>query len=212
MSSNATAASTAALQQEATDSMIADFARLSPNAPTASIAVRQQEARLRDNMIADYPRFVQGVEREASETRSNMTDLGKIVLIRHLTMEYSRRAMFLMLSTNPGAGPIWVRRELAKKFSGSMDSFYVNSSREPAKVNINVTDGTGFTYYKMQRTNPLRKVFDAWCEHRGKTRIAFTYFWNGARLLPTDTPETVSWHRFCGLLVTRRTMCNSKLF
>lgn len=76
----------------------------------------------------------------------------------------------------------------------------INASAAVNFLNIRIRDGANEAYFTLKRDIALGKIFDAWCKYQDKSRPDFAFFYDGARLQPTDTPESVSLHRLFGLL------------
>lgn len=81
--------------------------------------------------------------------------------------------------------------------SGSDDngSPGVPDKPEPAvseHLNIKVTDNNNEVFFKIKRTTNLKKLMDAFCERQGKAPNSVRFLFDGSRVQPTDSPETVS--------------------
>lgn len=66
-------------------------------------------------------------------------------------------------------------------------------------LNIKVTDNNNEVFFKIKRTTQLKKLMDAFCERQGKTPQSVRFLFDGSRVNPTDSPDTVSLlcsHRF----------------
>src|SRR2546421_13081072 len=59
-------------------------------------------------------------------------------------------------------------------------------------LNIKVTDNNNEVFFKIKRTTALKKLMDAFCDRQGKVSSSVRFLFDGARVQPTDTPETVS--------------------
>ncbi len=59
-------------------------------------------------------------------------------------------------------------------------------------LNIKVTDNNNEVFFKIKRTTQLKKLMDAFCERQGKTPSSVRFLFDGTRVQPTDSPETVS--------------------
>lgn len=58
-------------------------------------------------------------------------------------------------------------------------------------LNIKVTDNNNEVFFKIKRTTKLEKLMGAFCERQGKTLASVRFLFEGQRVQPTDTPETV---------------------
>lgn len=59
-------------------------------------------------------------------------------------------------------------------------------------LNIKVTDNNNEVFFKIKRTTPLKKLMDAFCDRQGKSPTSVRFLFDGSRVQPTDSPETVS--------------------
>jgi hypothetical protein len=59
-------------------------------------------------------------------------------------------------------------------------------------LNIKVTDNNNEVFFKIKRTTQLKKLMDAFCERQGKAPNSVRFLFDGARVQPTDSPESVS--------------------
>lgn len=59
-------------------------------------------------------------------------------------------------------------------------------------LNIKVTDNNNEVFFKIKRTTQLKKLMDAFCERQGKAPTSVRFLFDGSRVQPTDSPETVS--------------------
>ena len=59
-------------------------------------------------------------------------------------------------------------------------------------LNIKVTDNNNEVFCKIKRTTALKKLMDAFCERQGKAPTSVRFLFDGSRVQPTDSPETVS--------------------
>ena len=62
-------------------------------------------------------------------------------------------------------------------------------------LNIKVTDNNNEVFFKIKRTTALKKLMDAFCERQGKAPSSVRFLFDGQRVQPTDSPETVSYTR-----------------
>src|SRR5260370_40603202 len=59
-------------------------------------------------------------------------------------------------------------------------------------LNSKVTDNNNEVFFKIKRTTALKKLMDAFCERQGKAPNSVRFLFDGSRVQPTDSPETVS--------------------
>jgi small ubiquitin-related modifier len=59
-------------------------------------------------------------------------------------------------------------------------------------LNIKVTDNNNEVFFKIKRSTKLEKLMTAFCERQGKTLASVRFLFEGQRVQPTDTPDTVS--------------------
>jgi len=75
-------------------------------------------------------------------------------------------------------------------------------------LNIKVTDNNNEVFFKIKRTTALKKLMDAFCEResvlplfpsslltysgQGKAPSSVRFLFDGSRVQPTDSPDTVS--------------------
>lgn len=64
-------------------------------------------------------------------------------------------------------------------------------------LNIKVTDNNNEVFFKIKRTTQLSKLMNAFCDRQGKQMQTVRFLFDGARVNPTDSPESV-----CLLLFT----------
>lgn len=65
-------------------------------------------------------------------------------------------------------------------------------------LNIKVTDNNNEVFFKIKRSTKLEKLMTAFCERQGKTLASVRFLFEGQRVQPTDTPDTVSPRIFDG--------------
>jgi len=58
-------------------------------------------------------------------------------------------------------------------------------------LNIKVTDNHNEVFFKIKKTTELNKLMKAFCERQGKTVNSCRFLFDGERVAPTDTPETL---------------------
>lgn len=59
-------------------------------------------------------------------------------------------------------------------------------------LNIKVTDNNNEVFFKIKRTTALSKLMNAFCERQGKNLSTVRFLFDGARVNPTDSPDSVS--------------------
>ncbi|EFE30307.1 uncharacterized protein ARB_02845 [Trichophyton benhamiae CBS 112371] len=59
-------------------------------------------------------------------------------------------------------------------------------------LNIKVTDNNNEVFFKIKRSTQLKKLMDAFCERQGKQLSTVRFLFDGTRVRPDDSPETVS--------------------
>jgi hypothetical protein len=70
---------------------------------------------------------------------------------------------------------------------------------EGAHLNIKVTDGNNEVFFKIKKTTQLKKLMDAFCDRSGKSIDSVRFLFDGTRVQPTDSPDTVSRLRSAAL-------------
>jgi small ubiquitin-related modifier len=58
-------------------------------------------------------------------------------------------------------------------------------------LNIKVTDNNNEVFFKIKRTTQLKKLMDAFCERQGKQISTVRFLFDGTRVRPEDSPDTV---------------------
>ena len=59
-------------------------------------------------------------------------------------------------------------------------------------LNIKVTDNNNEVFFKIKRTTNLSKLMNAFCERQGKAPTSVRFLFDGARVNPNDSPDSVS--------------------
>jgi len=62
-------------------------------------------------------------------------------------------------------------------------------------LNIKVTDNNNEVFFKIKRSTQLKKLMDAFCERQGKQPSTVRFLFDGTRVRPEDSPDTV-WSLF----------------
>lgn len=60
-------------------------------------------------------------------------------------------------------------------------------------LNIKVTDNNNEVFFKIKKSTKLEKLMGAFCERQGKTVNSVRFLFEGQRVQPNDTPDTVSF-------------------
>ena len=63
-------------------------------------------------------------------------------------------------------------------------------------LNIKVTDNNNEVFFKIKRSTQLKKLMDAFCDRQGKQMSTVRFLFDGTRVRPEDTPDTVRLPRF----------------
>ncbi|KAK3945259.1 ubiquitin-related domain-containing protein [Diplogelasinospora grovesii] len=58
-------------------------------------------------------------------------------------------------------------------------------------LNIKVTDNNNEVFFKIKRSTKLEKLMTAFCERQGKTLASVRFLFEGQRVQPNDTPDTL---------------------
>ncbi|KAE9581123.1 hypothetical protein CGMCC3_g3243 [Colletotrichum fructicola] len=58
-------------------------------------------------------------------------------------------------------------------------------------LNIKVTDNNNEVFFKIKRSTKLEKLMTAFCERQGKAISSVRFLFEGQRVQPTDTPDTL---------------------
>ncbi|KAK3996458.1 ubiquitin-related domain-containing protein [Cladorrhinum sp. PSN332] len=58
-------------------------------------------------------------------------------------------------------------------------------------LNIKVTDNNNEVFFKIKRSTKLEKLMSAFCERQGKSVTSVRFLFEGQRVQPTDTPDTL---------------------
>ncbi|CAP69606.1 uncharacterized protein PODANS_1_12620 [Podospora anserina S mat+] len=58
-------------------------------------------------------------------------------------------------------------------------------------LNIKVTDNNNEVFFKIKRSTKLEKLMTAFCERQGKTIQSVRFLFEGQRVQPSDTPDTL---------------------
>ena len=63
-------------------------------------------------------------------------------------------------------------------------------------LNIKVTDNNNEVFFKIKRSTKLDKLMSAFCDRQGKALSSVRFLFEGQRVQPTDTPDSVG---ACGM-------------
>lgn len=66
-----------------------------------------------------------------------------------------------------------------------------NEAPAAEHLNIKVTDNNNEVFFKIKRSTKLEKLMNAFCERQGKSIQSVRFLFEGQRVQPTDTPDTV---------------------
>ncbi|KAL9608674.1 MAG: hypothetical protein Q9167_006509 [Letrouitia subvulpina] len=68
-----------------------------------------------------------------------------------------------------------------------------NTEEQPKSehLNIKVTDNNNEVFFKIKRTTALQKLMNAFCERQGKDFKTVRFLFDGARVNPTDSPDSL---------------------
>lgn len=58
-------------------------------------------------------------------------------------------------------------------------------------LNIKVTDNNNEVFFKIKRSTKLEKLMTAFCERQGKSLQSVRFLFEGQRVQPADTPDTL---------------------
>ncbi|KAF3397900.1 Ubiquitin-like protein pmt3/smt3 [Penicillium rolfsii] len=58
-------------------------------------------------------------------------------------------------------------------------------------LNIKVTDNNNEVFFKIKRSTQLKKLMDAFCDRQGKQMSTVRFLFDGTRVRPEDTPDTL---------------------
>ncbi|CAK7263891.1 SUMO protein smt3 [Sporothrix epigloea] len=58
-------------------------------------------------------------------------------------------------------------------------------------LNIKVTDNNNEVFFKIKRTTKLEKLMAAFCDRQGKSLSSVRFLFDGQRVQPSDTPDTL---------------------
>jgi len=62
---------------------------------------------------------------------------------------------------------------------------------QPEHLNIKVTDNSNEVFFKIKKSTPLSKLMNAFCERQGKNVQSCRFLFDGQRVGPQDTPDTL---------------------
>lgn len=65
---------------------------------------------------------------------------------------------------------------------------------EPADsthINLKVTDGNSEVYFKIKKVTQLKRLMEAFCKRQGRAANSLRFLYDGQRVEPDDTPESL---------------------
>ncbi|KAL4894003.1 ubiquitin-related domain-containing protein [Aspergillus ambiguus] len=72
------------------------------------------------------------------------------------------------------------------------DASGADSAPAPVEhLNIKVTDNNNEVFFKIKRSTQLSKLMNAFCERQGKQMSTVRFLFDGTRVRPEDTPDTL---------------------
>ena len=92
---------------------------------------------------------------------------------------------------SPSSLPVY-EHNMSGSDNGSPGAGKPEDPRATEHLNIKVTDNNNEVFFKIKRTTQLKKLMDAFCERQGKAPNSVRFLFEGTRVGPTDSPETVS--------------------
>ena len=71
-----------------------------------------------------------------------------------------------------------------------------NNDEQPKSehLNIKVTDNNNEVFFKIKRTTALSKLMNAFCDRQGKNLQSVRFLFDGSRVNPSDSPESVGFY------------------
>ncbi|VEU23569.1 DEKNAAC104734 [Brettanomyces naardenensis] len=63
--------------------------------------------------------------------------------------------------------------------------------QQDTHINLKVTDGSSEVFFKIKRTTPLKRLMDAFCKRQGKSADSLRFLYEGQRLTPDATPDSL---------------------
>ncbi|KAI3397469.1 hypothetical protein diail_10681 [Diaporthe ilicicola] len=79
-------------------------------------------------------------------------------------------------------------------------------------LNIKVTDNNNEVFFKIKKSTKLEKLMGAFCERQGKTVNSVRFLFEGQRVQPNDTPDTLEMQDGDTLEVHQEQVGGSGLF
>jgi hypothetical protein len=71
-----------------------------------------------------------------------------------------------------------------------------SGSGQSEHLNIKVTDNNNEVFFKIKRTTQLGKLMNAFCDRQGKNISSVRFLFDGTRVQPNDSPDTVRQETF----------------
>jgi hypothetical protein len=95
--------------------------------------------------------------------------------------------------------PNRISRANSENMSDNEASGLNNDGGEPVEappnsehLNIKVTDNSNEVFFKIKRSTQLKKLMDAFCDRQGKSPQSVRFLYDGQRVQPHDSPDSVS--------------------
>jgi len=74
---------------------------------------------------------------------------------------------------------------------GAGPGYQGDAPAQSEHLNIKVTDNNNEVFFKIKRTTALKKLMDAFCDRQGKSPTTVRFLFDGVRVNPTDSPDSV---------------------
>ncbi|KAJ5082650.1 Ubiquitin-like protein SMT3 [Penicillium argentinense] len=75
--------------------------------------------------------------------------------------------------------------------TANMSAEQDGSAAPSEHLNIKVTDNNNEVFFKIKRSTQLKKLMDAFCDRQGKQMSTVRFLFDGTRVRPEDTPDTL---------------------
>jgi small ubiquitin-related modifier len=110
----------------------------------------------------------------------------------YTTLLYSAFSSSSDILYRPVALPFHFIFRMSADDNGSPPTNKPEEPQQAEHLNIKVTDNNNEVFFKIKRTTQLKKLMDAFCERQGKAPTSVRFLFDGSRVQPTDSPDTVS--------------------